>query len=732
MITSPHNKLSKLILSITTILSPLTISSAGRDERTDSADINFEIGNRVEERLTEYISTPANLLKLVTSYRSNVAFPNDLGAADRDVFLKLGEALLTTFPHDIIYYALEDGTFVGYQYEPRAAYYREPGEGGYQVFGVAGGDEDEEIKTVIPEMQKHLDSCVDQNGVKTPCLLKGGENYIECTNGCSKLEKCPDESSQRDCSIIKNAQDQLVCNSNIKWCSSYHTQTISENESSADRRGYIPWTRFCIDSTGIPTQIPGENSDPGGDGLGNCYNIDDITPVNRQISGDYAYCGGNGTICDNTFVGGFDSLNYDPRYRPWYTATKERQEPNWSEPYVFFQNSNMGISYSHPFYDVDDEGRVVFAGVVAVDFTLSEISSFLIENYKEGGYIVAIVEEAEPNYIIATSTGSTSLKSVLIDDQSQPCPFVKGHKTVDICTTVKIPVNEMDQSPMDQIISKSFGEQKKHSFPEYQLLPVNTGEDDLGTVYASQTRRFTDYGGIDWRIIIMSPVPVEGEDTILPGDGMFLFLLVPSIVGFIVCSLLLFLFMKHRSKKEIIACDWRFTGAFILGCALFNLSNLALMGPNTDALCLTRMWTSNFFFVLALSPLFVKTYRLFKLVGDETTIPKRQTITHSTTALMMVPFVLVEVMILMVFTFVDPSKMEERMEYDNLGVTHRIICSHETGAFFVVQLIYQGGLVLIGCFLGEKVEKISSEWCCLQYGTLMIFATISYSHCISL
>ena len=98
------------------------------------------------------------------------------------------------------------------------------------------------------------------------------------------------------------------------------------------------------------------------------------------------------------------------------------------------------------------------------------------------------------------------------------------------------------------------------------------------------------------------------------------------------------------------------------------------------------------------------------MLGDGTFIPKRQTISHKQTALMVVPFLAVEVMILLIFTFADPNEMEESFDITQSGVTHRIICAHDTWAFFSVQLIYQGGLVLVGCFLGKIAGYFYSLW----------------------
>jgi len=276
---------------------------------------------------------------------------------------------------------------------------------------------------------------------------------------------------------------------------------------------------------------------------------------------------------------------------------------------------------------------------------------------------------------------------------------------------VRIPVAEMNDNTMEEVISTTYLKQRERNFPQSELVSVRIDNIDFDGVYASQTIPFTTPEiGISWRIMIISPVPVRAEDTIMPGDVTFALLLAITSVGFAVCSSLLILFMKNRREKEIIASDWRFTGTFLTGCVLLNLACLFMIGPNTDAFCLTRMWVIHFCFVFALAPLFVKTYRLYKLLGVGYVIPRRQTISNARTALMAVPFVAVEVVILLIFTFVDPNRMEDVMEYNESTMTHRVICSYDTWAFFIVQVIYQGGLVLIGCLLAYKTINMQKEY----------------------
>ena len=84
--------------------------------------------------------------------------------------------------------------------------------------------------------------------------------------------------------------------------------------------------------------------------LGNCYNSDCKTIV----------------VCNGTFLGGYESSDYDHRYRPWHIKTKEIQRSVLMEPLPFY-TMVMGITYATPIHDIED-WKKVFAGFLNVDY----------------------------------------------------------------------------------------------------------------------------------------------------------------------------------------------------------------------------------------------------------------------------------------------------------------------------------------------------------------------------
>lgn len=233
-------------------------------------------------------------------------------------------------------------------------------------------------------MQKYYKSCVSpQTGEAEDCVLAPGNSYIQCvgdddlgeiTGNCKHLELCPDELSQRDCSGFDLPAEQEACVSQQKWCPQYTIETSPADEPS--NLGYIPLTHHCITRKGAFTQeldvvVPVDGSSTSE--TGNCYFGDGVTLVNRQLEGDYASCGCN-EVCNTTFQGGYYSPSYDPRYRPWYITTKQIQRSNWSPPYTFFFDYDVGFTFSSPIYSTQ-HGKQVFAGVLAVDYRCKCVQS---------------------------------------------------------------------------------------------------------------------------------------------------------------------------------------------------------------------------------------------------------------------------------------------------------------------------------------------------------------------
>ena len=86
----------------------------------------------------------------------------------------------------------------------------------------------------------------------------------------------------------------------------------------------------------------------------------------------------------------------------------------------------------------------------------------------------------------------------------------------------------------------------------------------------------------------------------------------------------------------------------------------------------------------------------------------RKTITNNETAAYTLPIIILQIIILTIFSLVDPSKSSETM--DGYSEYHRVICAHNTYAFFITEIVFEGSLILVGCVLAFKTRKLKDEF----------------------
>lgn len=553
-----------------------------------------------------------------------------------------------------------------------------------------------------PEMQKYYQACIDRGtGEMENCVLSAGTEYISCVNDC-ELELCGDPETQ-ECD-----DGSIACARSRKWCPTYEVVEATPGQGNATM-GYIPRTYHCHTAQGVFSQQPGAILQPDG-GLGNCLYEDQETLVDRSLAGDYLYC--QGEVCDDVFVGGYRSRDYDPRLRPWYKATKDVQKPNWTPPYAFFTNLDLGITFNAPIYAEDEDRRKIFRGVFAVDYTFEDVNRFLVDSYGEGAatqqenydetYVV-IFEAAEPNFMVASSTGRSVASKVLEEDENVPCPD-DADDTIG-CVVKRISMGDLAGKQYDDILQMSYAKQSEQNFPR-ALVSVKLSDDTGSEAYASQSSFYSSGDDLEWVILVISPITKDTSDALDKSEGLFGVVCVIASLGFVLCLAMFVSFFLKRKSRAIILADWRFTSAFLMGCALLNISSFTFLGEATEALCMARMWTFHFLFALALSPLFVKVYRMYRLVGTDSRNPA--IISNPQAVAMSMPIICIQIIILAIFTIVDPPVPRDIILVDETVVTQRVECTTDTDGFTITVLIFEFGLVLSGCALAFITRNLDS------------------------
>jgi methyl-accepting chemotaxis protein len=174
-----------------------------------------------------------------------------------------------------------------------------------------------------------------------------------------------------------------------------------------------------------------------------------------------------------------ESGSYDPRMRPWYTASAEAGEPTWSEIYAYFASPKLTITAVQPYYAAN--GQQV--GVLGNDLTLAQLNQFLQEIEVGESGLTFIMERSGD--MVASSTEEE--------------PFRRSNEGEEI---LRLPAVE-SEVPLIRAsatyLNKTFGE-----IATIEAETQGSFEVD-GDRHFFQVTPFQDERGLDWLIVVVLP-----------------------------------------------------------------------------------------------------------------------------------------------------------------------------------------------------------------------------------
>src|SRR5919202_3082469 len=170
--------------------------------------------------------------------------------------------------------------------------------------------------------------------------------------------------------------------------------------------------------------------------------------------------------------------NYDPRDRPYYTASVKKGQPTWSKVYTNTAYNMLQIQASQPFYD--RKGRLL--GVLASELGLKQIGQFL-QTLKIGhsGQVFIIEPTGE---LVATSVSNQPL----LVGSSKDSKRIRG-----------VDSHNLLMHSSAAYLRDRFGNLEKIQ-RDYQLEFMLEGQRQF-----LQVSPFTDQYGLDWLIVVVVP-----------------------------------------------------------------------------------------------------------------------------------------------------------------------------------------------------------------------------------
>lgn len=207
-----------------------------------------------------------------------------------------------------------------------------------------------------------------------------------------------------------------------------------------------------------------------------------------------------------------DSVEFDPRVRPWYTAAVEAQGPAWSTVYPDISRPILVITSAMPVYDAQDN----LLGVLGIELSLEQIADFLRE-MEIGQTGRAFIIERSGN-IIASSA-----------DESPTITAEDGQERLNVVESSEPLIQAAGKS-----LQESFGGFETIDGAQQHTLSID------GERYFVQVEPLRDEYGLEWLIVVvipqadfMQPIYANVRSTIILGS---LILLLATLAGFVIAG----------------------------------------------------------------------------------------------------------------------------------------------------------------------------------------------------
>jgi HAMP domain-containing protein len=175
-----------------------------------------------------------------------------------------------------------------------------------------------------------------------------------------------------------------------------------------------------------------------------------------------------------------DSIQFDPRTRPWYKAGVAARKATWSEIYPNTAGITSYLGASLPLYD--NLGKL--QGVLLTNINLSQIGKFL-HNLRFGKNGQAFIIERSSGMLVATSTGEKPFRTLNKEYGAERVSATDSQNNLTKATAQYLTIHGNDQNLLKNVQQLEF--------------------ERNGQRYFVQIQPFQDRFGLDWAIVVVVP-----------------------------------------------------------------------------------------------------------------------------------------------------------------------------------------------------------------------------------
>ena len=388
------------------------------------------------------------------------------------------------------------------------------------------------------------------------------------------------------------------------------------------------------------------------------------------------------------------------KYKRWYKLAKQTQKPGFSDIYSYAATDMIGITYFHPIYEAN-ESKKVFYGVLAANLALDDISSMLQNITKNNIYTYGICEDRPPHRMVGISTGKQ------LTYQSCSVSKSEGRK----CKSMLLNINEIGNNGKieNMMLQKAHASLYGDQFPPNRTVAID-GVDEQGNshIYVASSQFYHKPGNnIKWRVITIWPMTKTLSATAYGTNGIFILAL--SVIGFAICLSLLVHFYQERKERAVQLADFQLTSAFLVSCALVNLSFLLHLGQNTTVTCNLKLWIPRILIFTTLSIIIVKMYRLYVLVTYPSNSAARVRLNNRKIWLYLLPIPMIDIFLTAISSLLGPMVAKTEVS-DDLPPRQIIVCHmNYKKEYLAIEYAYYFLVICAGCYLAYLIRHLDNK-----------------------
>jgi hypothetical protein len=185
-------------------------------------------------------------------------------------------------------------------------------------------------------------------------------------------------------------------------------------------------------------------------------------------------------------------------------------------------------------------------------------------------------------------------------------------------------------------------------------------------------------------------------------------ILVITILGQAYMLILFILVLKHWNSPSIRSSTRSFCLIIVIGGAVLLSSNYASTSYQNDSSCLAQVWLLSIGFQLLFLPLFLKTYRVFKIFYEATKLQVK-VITTENLVVSLTIAILMEIAYLLIWTFSTTINAEVLVSDTLRPASNTLYCSINLG-FTWASISVKALSLLAGCYLTFRSRNLPRDF----------------------